>query len=98
MTHLGKMIDKFPSTSKNFIVDDLNQDFLTDKVVKLKNFMNSYHYVNLVKNPTHLQSQNETLIDVVFANEPNFNFVEKVDVVDCPFSNHKFVLDSIAPL
>jgi hypothetical protein len=93
MNHLGKMIEKFPSTSKNFIIGDLNQDMLSDKGVRLKSFMNSNHFVNVVKSPTHLQGQNESLIDVVFTNDQNF--VEKVDVVDCPFSNHKFVLTQL---
>lgn len=89
LPHLEKMINKFNGASKTLIIGDLNQDLLTNKGDKLKTTMNSYNFANIVDKPTHLQGQNETLLDCVFTND--INLIGKTEVIDCPFSNHSFV-------
>ena len=81
-----------------YLIGDLNYDLL-NKESLLHNFIKHNKLINLVNKPTRFGAQfnkdkgeyifNESLIDVILTNSTcNSNTI----IVDCPFSDHSFVL------
>ncbi len=100
--HLESLMINFDPTEPLFIVGDLNMDLLSSAGDDLKEFMISNELKNGVTEPTRTQtsfykSDNEyrtssTLIDVILHNQ---DLIEKTLVIDCPFSDHSFVISSL---
>ena len=84
---------KFKRDSKIFVIGDLNQNLLNDNGDDLACFLNDFNLKNMVTKPTHFQGNSKTLIDVVCVSD--VSLIYDIDVLDCPFSNHSFVLCNI---
>jgi hypothetical protein len=77
-------------------------DLLCEKGKNLKNFINNFNFQNCVNTPTRVAHYKDkktkvsrtttSLIDVCIHNN---NVVNKALAVDCPFSDHKFILIKI---
>jgi hypothetical protein len=92
-----------------FIIGDLNLDLLKDKNgcysnkngELLQQFIDNYNLINFINSPTRSATYKSkkdnsvritnTLIDVLLHNS---NLIDSTVVVDCPFSDHKFILAS----
>ena len=82
-----------------FIIGDLNMDLLNNKQNDLSSFIINNSLSNFVNAPTRTQirffekenriSCSSTLIDVILGNN---DLIENSKVVQCPFSDHDFVL------
>jgi hypothetical protein len=87
--HLEQQLQSINISNPTFIVGDLNQDLLSNRGDRLKCLMDNYSFNIDYDCPTHFHGKSKTLIDVVLSNSAN---VCSSFVLDCPFSNHNFVL------
>ena len=85
-----------------FIIGDLNMDLKTKKGKNLINFMKNNDFSNFVKSYTRIDSKffqnknkfitSKSLIDVILHNG---NSLINTDTLDCPFSDHRFVIANL---
>ena len=93
-----------------FVIGDLNMDllkdktgsFYTDKGVQIHEMCENFNFKNFVNCPTRIAQYKDkvtrvvrtstSLLDVVLHNS---DLIQEIINVDCPFSDHKFVLFSI---
>ncbi len=100
--YLDELDDLFHSLDTSihtFIVGDLNMDMSSpDQDDHLLEFLSDNQFFNFVTEPTCVSSRinnhSSTIIDVVLHNG---SLVTSTHVVDCPFSDHKFVLTNFHP-
>ncbi len=101
LDELENLIYSFNSNDALFIIGDLNMNLLkTNETNNLSNFMENNLLTNYVTNPTRIATieknyqltQTETLIDVIIHND---QLITNCHVVECPFSDHCFVLINI---
>lgn len=103
LEHLENSLFMLNPDENLFVIGDLNMDLLSGLGDDLVNFMNCNNLKNFVGNPTRIGrtlskstqklSKTATLIDVVLHNKDAINSVE---VLDCPFSDHRFVCTSLS--
>ena len=89
LTRLDSLLLSLDLQLPTFVVGDFNNNMLSNTGDRLKSFMSSHNFIQLVEKATHFQRGASTLLDVVFSNAPKL--VEKISVIDCPESNHCFV-------
>ena len=106
LSYLDKLEDFIQSLNLNdplFIIGDLNYDFLNESKSSIRDFITNNDLVNFVKTPTRVCSRfikkknetikSESMIDLVLHNG---DLIEDTRVIDCPFSDHSFVLAKMA--
>ena len=81
-----------------FIIGDLNMDLLSSANL-LKDFIADNNFKNFITEPTRVSSRfmkslnsetsSSTLIDVLIHNN---NLMTDTKVIDCPYSDHKFIV------
>ncbi|CAF0861672.1 unnamed protein product, partial [Brachionus calyciflorus] len=86
-----------------FIIGDLNMDCLNNANLKIKDFIQNNDLINFVTKPTRISTKfykksnttkkTTTLIDLLLHNG---DLVENADVIDCPFSDHNFVVSKLS--
>lgn len=87
--HLSSLLLKLRSDVRIVLVGDFNQDLLSWRGDDFISFINDFNFSNLVEKPTHNQQNSLSMIDLLCVN--NLDLCERVDILDCPFSNHFFI-------
>ena len=85
-----------------FIIGDLNMDLLSSNENPLKRFMQDQNMSNFINNATRVRQRfnksldtsthSSTLLDVIIHNK---NLITGTQVIDCPYSDHKFIVGAI---
>ena len=85
-----------------FIIGDLNMDLNSVNGKLLQNFILDFNFQNFIYEPTRTQAKimkrntlvhnSSTLLDVMIHNK---SLISSTVVIDCPFSDHKFIAGSI---
>jgi Reverse transcriptase (RNA-dependent DNA polymerase) len=88
LNNLGNIM-KTLEVCPTVIIGDLNQDLLTSRGDKLREFMLNFNFRNAISLPTHFQRGAATSIDVLLSND--VNLVRNSATIACPFSNHSFI-------
>jgi hypothetical protein len=96
---LEDLIYNFNYNDSMLIMGDLNINLFNKDNNKLLNFINNNNMTNYVDKPTRVatiyhennntHTTSETLIDVILHN--NY-LINNCNVIDCPFSDHKFIM------
>ena len=99
LDNLSHFIDTLDSSLPLFIIGDLNMDLKTNKGFALRNFMLEFSLNNHVNEFTRAATSwynkkskyvtSKSLIDVILHNG---NLINITQTIDCPFSDHKFVV------
>jgi hypothetical protein len=103
ISHLESLLVSIDPMQPLFIIGDLNMNLLTSAGDELKDFMINNDLKNAVRTPTRIatsfyKKENEyrtssTLIDVILYNDHELH--DRTVVLDCPFSDHSFVVSSL---
>ena len=86
LEHLSSLLLKLRSDVRLVLVGDFNQDLLSWRGDDFISFINDFNLSNLVEKPTHNQQNSLSMIDLLCVN--NDDMCGRVDILDCPFSNH----------
>lgn len=87
--HLSSLILNLRSDVRIVLVGDFNQDLLSWRGDDFISFINDFNLSNLIEKPTHNQQNSLSMIDLICVNNPDL--CDRVDILDCPFSNHFFI-------
>lgn len=102
LDNLEEFIDSLNLNEPLFIIGDLNMDLNLDNKYrnsKINEFLSNNELINFIKKPTRNSTKfykktnttrsSSTLIDVLLHNS---DYIIDTDVIDCPFSDHCFIL------
>ena len=93
ISYLSDFISSFNLKENIIFCGDANHDLLSEKGAPLLQLFSTFKFLNFVNKPTRICKTTSTLIDVIFAN--NIKLINNTDVVNCPLSDHEFVLCSV---
>jgi exonuclease III len=101
ITELEDFMFRFNLDEPLFLIGDFNIDLLTENHI-FSSFLKNYDLKNFVEGPTriftkfyeknNISKTSKTLIDLVLHNK---NFIKSNTIIDCPFSDHCFILTSL---
>ena len=86
LKHIEELLLESDSSSKIFLIGDLNLDFLSPISSDLKTLLNSLALNNFITVPTRVTFTSETLIDILCSN--NDTIFASTGVINVPFSDH----------
>ncbi len=96
---LEDLIYSFKCNDPLIIIGDLNMDLLVKNNNQLEKFIKNNNLCNYVNEPTrnatvyhekeNITTTSSTLLDVVIHNN---DLINNCNVIDCPFSDHRFVM------
>ena len=99
---LDNYINSFDLSEPIVIIGDLNMNLDDNNNTDFAEFLTNNHLTNFVTEPTRVATishsnsltttSSSTLIDVILHNA---NLITKTATIDCPFSDHKFVLANL---
>ncbi|CAF1112143.1 unnamed protein product, partial [Brachionus calyciflorus] len=97
LDNLEEFIHSLNLSEPLFIIGDLNMNFNNNQ--NIKDFIDHNDMINFISKPTRICSkfysksntvkQSSTIIDLILHNG---NYITETDVMECPFSDHCFVL------
>ena len=102
LNHIDNIVNSIDLNDPIFIVGDLNMDLLSPHGNSLSDFIKNHILKNYISEPTrvctrfkknsNLRSASSTLIDVLLHNK---DLVSETKVINCPYSDHKFIVGAI---
>lgn len=93
LSYLRSFLESLKLTNKIILFGDLNQDLHSPNGDDLRSLMAYFNFTEHGNQPTRIAKTSSTLIDVVFSNSPDL--VKVTQSIDCPFSDHNFVVFAI---
>ncbi|RNA02458.1 RNA-directed DNA polymerase from mobile element jockey-like [Brachionus plicatilis] len=101
--HLEEFLHSLSLNEPLFIIGDLNMDYNLTTNSNIRKFIDNNELINFVTKPTRISTKyykkpnvtrrTSIMIDLILHNG---DLVEETEVIDCPFSDHHFVVAKLA--